>query len=235
MPTNRASELESKYYPAVAAWLKGAKGCFEADTNTGLRWARIDAVGLRDTGGSLSGGTEVVAIEVKRDGAPFGNSLGQAHSYSVYADRCYLAFHRTSTTPPSDAAIEMAAALGVGLIELRGRSRRPEITEVLGAPVGRPLEHLRLEVMEKLGYSICSLCRSAFRRGEKGAFRRNVRTTVPRAIADEKGLIYWLHEVAGRQGSAKRLDADEDAKPESIYQRRYLCPDCVWALFKDID
>lgn len=89
-----AATSELKLYPPVAKWLERYKGCFATGTNTGLRWARIDVIGLRDIGGHLSGSTEVIAIEVKRDGVSFGNALGQAHSYSVYADRCYLAYHR---------------------------------------------------------------------------------------------------------------------------------------------
>lgn len=229
---------ELTLYKPVAAWLKRRKGCFATGTNTGLHWARIDVLGLRDVGGHLSGSTEVVAVEVKRDGVPFGNALGQAHSYSVYADRCYLAYHRTKSVPPSDDAADMASALGVGLIEMTGSDSavaRPRISELLPAPSGTPIERLRLEVVERLGYSTCTICHSMFERGEGKRFRANVTTTAAKAITDNKGLIYWLDEVAERQVSPARTSRTSWTSTEMVYNRRYICPDCLRALFGDRD
>ena len=80
-------KAEKDYYEPVGKWAKRSLGCFDK----GLRHGRIDVIGLRDAGGRLSGRAEVVAIEVKRGNAPFATSVGQAHGYSIYADRCYLA------------------------------------------------------------------------------------------------------------------------------------------------
>ena len=103
------------------------------------------------------------------------------------------------------------------------------ISEVLTAPLREPLEGLRLEVIEKLHCSLCTVCGSLFRRGEKGkpfvnvARQQSARARhLERAVSEEKGLMYWLHEQAGRS-----------PKPTNdvVYHRRYVCPDCVAALF----
>ncbi len=40
--------------------------CFKTGLNTGLKYGRIDVVGVRDIGDDLSGEVEIIAIEVKR-------------------------------------------------------------------------------------------------------------------------------------------------------------------------
>jgi hypothetical protein len=220
--------LEKDYYPWVARWAQQTLGCFETGTDTGLRHGRIDVVGLRDTGGRLSGRAEVVAIEVKRGTQPFATSIGQASGYSIYADRCYLAEFRRRGFVGEELSI--AAQLGVGLIRISG-SKRLRIAEVSSAPLRAPLEGLRLEVIEKLHHSLCTICGALFRRGERRNFRANVvgqqssQRHVQRAVEQEKGLVYWLEEQAKRS---------PDSKKDVIYHRRYVCPDCIQALFAHV-
>ena len=167
-------EPENQLYPAVETWLKNRMGCYATGINTGIRYARIDAVGIRDVGGDLSGLSEVVAIEVKRGVTPFSNAVGQAHSYSVYADRCYLA--DSQTKPYSDEEIRIASHLGVGLLAISTNARGArQVKKILTAPVTRPLDGMRLLVAEKLGYSQCTICNSMFKRGEKAVGRRTSR------------------------------------------------------------
>ncbi len=217
---------EKELYPRVATWLKTAMKCYATGTDTGLRNARIDAIGIRDVGGDLSGSIEVIAVEVKRGVTPFGNAVGQAHSYSAYADRCYLA----GIVPFDDEKLRIASHLGVGLLSITTNARGArQVREILSAPLSRPLDGLRLEVVEKLGYSLCTLCRAVFKRGTKENWSENVSRarsqsgSLLRAVKSELGFVYWLEEASGR-----------DTRPRSrIYRRRYVCADCVWNLFRD--
>jgi hypothetical protein len=219
---------ERELYPRVANWAKRELGCFATGIDKGVRHGRIDVVGLRDTGGRLSGHSEVVAIEVKRGTQPFANAIGQATGYSIYADRCYLADVRPSGF--SDVEKSIALRLGVGLIEIRGSSHI-SVREVLTAPVREPLGGLRLDVIEKLNYSLCTLCGSLFERGDAGNWSAHVTREQPTkkrhmrdAVESEKGLVYWLTEPAERSV----LPQDES---ETSFHRRYVCADCMEALF----
>jgi len=218
---------EADLYPAVVKWLKKEQRCFEARANTGVQLGRIDAIGLRDTGRELTGDTELVAVEVKAGNQPFGTAAGQAHGYSAYADRCYLADLRTQ--PFSDDEKEIASHLHIGLIAIRQLARGFKVTEVLGAPRTLPIESRRLEVAEKLGYSRCTVCHSMFRRGTLVEWSANIRRqgirggALARAAEEEKGLVYWLTERDTRSGVARRLN----------YYRRYVCADCVSGLFSE--
>ncbi|MFN3256204.1 MAG: hypothetical protein ACE37B_10940 [Ilumatobacter sp.] len=219
---------ESDYYPRVARWAKDQLGCFHTAIDSGLKRGRIDVVGLRDVGGNLSGRSEVVSIEVKHGKQPFATAVGQASGYSIYADRCYLAEARPK--PFDDDEIAIASRLGVGLVHVTG-TQRIRVTEVVTAPVREPLEGLRLELLDKLGFSQCTLCSTLFARGDKKSWGKNIvrqserGTHIPRALDTDQGVMYWLHEQAARSS----------APDETIYHRRYLCPDCVYALFAHVD
>ena len=65
---------EKSLYPVVERWLKRHYRCFATGTNTGLRYSRIDVVGIRDVGGDLSGEVESIAVEVKRGTQPFATA-----------------------------------------------------------------------------------------------------------------------------------------------------------------
>jgi hypothetical protein len=219
---------ERDYYEPVARWAQRSLGCFAVGTDKGVRHGRIDVVGLRDAGGRLSGRTEVVAIEVKRGNQPFATTVGQALGYSIYAERCYLAEYRPNGY--TEDHVTIANRLGVGLIQLSGENR-VRIREVLSAPLREPLDGLRLEVIEKLDFSLCTICGSLFERGTEGSWGANVARQqsvrvrhLEKAVMDEKGIVYWLNEQANRsKGAVDNGDV--------IYHRRYLCPDCVAALF----
>lgn len=224
------ADTERSLYEPVAAWAERTLGCFATGTDKGLRHGRIDVIGLRDSGGRLSGRTEVISLEVKRGTQPFATSIGQASGYSIYADRCYLAEYRPRGFTDDEKVI--AQRLDVGLIQISG-TQRIRIREVLSAPLREPLEGLRLEVIEKLQYSLCNVCGSLFRSGDvregkARPFSRVVRqndagTQMSRAANQERGVVYWLWEQADRSRA--------DAGKQLYYHRRYVCPDCVQALF----
>jgi hypothetical protein len=59
---------EKDLYPLVEKWMKRHFLCFKTAINTGLKYSRVDVLGIRDVGGDLSGEVETIVIEVK--GAP---------------------------------------------------------------------------------------------------------------------------------------------------------------------
>jgi hypothetical protein len=81
---------EAGLYPTVERWMKKHFGCFKGKINVGLKYSRVDVLGVRDTGGDVTGEIEIIAIEVKRHGGVFATSSGQALRYRVYATRFIL-------------------------------------------------------------------------------------------------------------------------------------------------
>jgi hypothetical protein len=216
--------LEKELYDSVERFARKTLGCFAAAQNTGLRAGRIDVVGLRDIGGNLEGAGEVLAIEVKRGMQPFLVAVGQAAAYSVYADRCYLADIRPSGFTNEEKTI--AVRLGVGLLQIKV-GRRTAISEDLIAPTAAPLANLRLELIERLHFSLCTICTGFFERGADGQFRANVEAQKERgdyrkrAVDGGRGIMFWLDEQEGRRGTGDDV----------IRKRRYICKDCTRALF----
>lgn len=214
---------ESDLYPGVEKWARTHLGCWETGINTGPRVGRVDVVGVRDVGGDLSGRSEVIAIEVKAGVSAFATSAGQAHGYSVMADRCYLADLREPDVGYSADERLIAGRLGIGLLLIRPNGR---IDEVLTPPPAEPLEELRLQLIEKIGLALCSVCSTLFRRsdGAPGDFNRVVRgkpgeVGLAEAAAAEKGYMWWLGEAA--------TERETKTGRKLIYWRRYLCGDCV--------
>lgn len=167
-----------------------------------------------------------MAIEVKDGLARFAVSAGQAHGYSVVADRCYLAVLCDGFSP---VQVLIAGQLGVGLIRTwKTPSGQTRFEEVLNAPAGRPIDEMRLQAIEKLGLGECALCRTLFQRSaQTRADYKNVsRASRPGALAraadQERGLMWWLGDQAAVVG---RAQSDGQTRV-----RRYLCPDCAWAL-----
>jgi hypothetical protein len=224
--TGMRPERERDLYPRLARYAKERWHCFAMATDTGLQTARIDVVGLRHTGGKLSGGVEIVAIEVKAGNQPFATCAGQARAYGMYADRCYLAEWKEKEGFSPDE-IDIAGVLGIGLLRIGSR----RIDERLTAPRQAPIERFQLELLYRLGHARCTLCGSAFDLGQHGArteavSRSSSRGRVLQAARKGKGFVYWLEEVSVREGY-------EDSSG-LIYARRYLCPDCVSNLFGEL-
>ena len=219
------SELESALYPGVEKFVKKTFGCYAAGINVGLKMGRIDVVGIRDTGGDHVGRDELIAVEVKRGTQPFATCAGQTVGYSIFAEQCYLAEWRPKNPFTTDE-IAIASRLGIGLIQIKSQTN---MTVVLSAPTQTPIERLKTQLCDKLGYGKCTVCQSLFVRGTTPkkydkVVRQSANTSkaLVRAVELEKGLVYWLHHshemVNGETGS-------------TVYRRRFVCPDCVASLF----
>lgn len=225
-----ATPLERELYPLVTRWLTDSYGCFSAPaTDFGTSHGRIDVAGLRDLHGNLAGDTELVAVEVKRGRTPFLNAAGQARAYGVFADRIYLADMRRDSFTTEEVSI--ASSLDIGLLTVHPE-RRPRVAEVLTSPKQIPLQNLKLQIAEKMGFGQCSICRTIFKtrdgaplnlltrstyRGSKGLPPRRA---VARALEEERGLVWWLYEIDDRTHGR-----------DTAQVRRYGCHDCLVGLF----
>ncbi len=202
-------------------------GCWETRIKTNVRdVGEIDVLGVRYLGGDLSGQSELIAVEVKPSTSRFAVSAGQAHGYSVVADRCYLAAVCEEFSP---AQVMIAGRLGVGLIRIwQTAAGQTRFREVLTAPANQPVEELRLQAAERLGLAQCSLCQTLFRRyldkpeDYKRVHRSQGAGGLDTAAAADKGLVWWLFEQAAEFGRI--------APGDTTYLRRYLCPACTTAL-----
>jgi hypothetical protein len=92
--------------------------------------------------------------------------------------------------------------------------------------------HLRL--FEALRLGRCQLRDSIFEIGAAEGnnwYTKMTREDLPRAIKEEKGLIFWNREVAERK---RRLGIRGSKEDDTTWERRFFCPDCVWAVLKQL-
>ena len=186
-------DSESALYPVVAQWLKRHRHCFKTDMNTGLRFSRLDVVGVRDVVADLSGEVETISVEVKKGSTPFATASGQASGYRVYANLVYLAGARARSFSPEE--IDIVSHLGIGLIQISGR----ECREVPSGPYYKPIMRMNLLLLEKLALGHCRLCGCFFEMGAKNrCFSNLAREDIGKAIDRGKGLMFWNSIVGER-------------------------------------
>jgi hypothetical protein len=226
--TKKKVPLEKEYYPLVMRWLKRHFLCFKVASNKGLKYGRIDVIGIRDIGGDLSGEVETIAVEVKRGSTPFTSACGQTFGYSVYANRVYLADLREERFTQDETFI--ASNLGIGLIQIKGKKCR----EVLSSPFYSPIPNMQLRLFEALNLGRCQLCDSIFEIGAaegNNLYSKMIGENLKKAIEQEKGLIFWNREVAERKC---RLGIRGSKEDDVTWERRFFCPDCVDAVLKQL-
>jgi hypothetical protein len=212
----RRQSKEASLYPIVDRWMKRHFLCFRTAINKGLRFSRIDVIGIRDMGCDLASDVEAIAIEVKRGTEPFATACGQTLGYRVYAHRVYLADYRDASFSPDEVSI--ASSLGIGLIQIRKR----KCTEILSSPIYRPMPKLYYQLLERLALGRCQFCDNIFQIGDQKRWYGNVtRENIKKAIADGKGIIFWNSEISNRKA---KLGIRSD---KFIWERRFICPDCV--------
>jgi len=216
---------EKSLYPIVEKWMKKHFLCFKTAINTGLKYSRVDVLGIRDVGGDLSGEVETIVIEVKRGTEPFATASGQALGYKVYGNRVYLADYRQRSF--SQEEISIASHLGIGLIKIWGNS----CTEVLSSPYYSPITKLNLMLLEKMRLGICQFCGSVFETGsETTPYSKVAHESLSSAIRNNKGMVFWNREVAHRKN---KLGIRVSNRYET-YERRFICPDCMCYLVSQI-
>jgi hypothetical protein len=194
--------------------------------NKGLSYSRPDIIGIRDTGGNLSGEVQTIIIEVKKEREPFASTSGQTYGYSVYANRVYLAESRNDDFSVDE--MDIASHLGIGLIRIRGKTCH----EVLSSPSYNPITRLNLRLLETLGLGRCQLCDSLFEMGNPEnpwsnvIGREEAAYAVSKAIKKEKGLMFWSWKVAERKRKVGLTTVQKGFTDE----RRFICPECVMGI-----
>ena len=121
-------DAEKDLYPRVERWVKRCFRCFPTGIDKELKHSRIDVIGVRDSGGELSGQIEIIAVAVKKGASAFASASGQTLGYRVYANRVYLADVRE--TDFSHDELKIAGHTEIGLIQVKPK----RCTEVLSSP-----------------------------------------------------------------------------------------------------
>lgn len=192
--------------------------CFKTAMCKGLSYSIPDVIGIRDTGGNLSGEVQTIIVEVKKRGGPFASTSGQTLGYNVYANRIYLAESRDD--PFSVDEMDIASHLGIGLIQIQNSKCK----EILSSPFYTPIRRLNLRLLESLGLGRCRLCESFFETGNtKDHWANMIGEDTWKAIKKNKGLMFWRQEIAGRK---RKLGLTKIPKNYST-ERRFICPECV--------
>jgi len=175
-------------------------------TNTGIKGGQVDVVIVKAVFSDLLNDCEVISIEVKSSTENFLKSLGQTLGYSIFSDRCYLAARGDFT----NNEISIADKLGVGLIRIKGR----KCETVASSKLFKPLEYMKLKLLNKLNIHRCVICRSYF-------ILDDYSEKIQNAIKQKRNFVYWLFE----QDSLAYEKGLEDRK--LTYKRRYVCKDCI--------
>jgi hypothetical protein len=210
---------ERYYYPIVQRFLKDDLGCFVTAKTTGVQGVGLaDVVGVRDIGGEFHGGVELIAVEVKLTTDNFGKSLGQAHGYSLFANKCYLAVPLSRQSFSAEQR-EEAAHLGVGLIRIGGW-RKKHNEEVLTPRSGEPIEALRLKTLDRLGYYECAICGTLI-----GPPRDSDYSRVPQTALRDGKVLYYGRQIKDGQKIRRLLFMRR--RTEAVQRQTYICADCV--------
>jgi len=199
---------ESKLWPIVEKFTKQHFRCFKTGINKGLQnFGTVDIIGIKRIIKDVGSSNEIIAIEVKTESSKFCKKVGQALGYSIFANRCYLAVYFNGKDKFTDDQKNIANKLGVGLIEIRGKKCK----EVLTSPYYQTLESLSLPFIWRLHIVKCQICNIFFD-------VKNLSRNFTKSVNNDKSYVYWLENLS------KELKED---KRTQIYQRRYICSDCI--------
>ena len=217
-------QTNEKYlYPLVEKWMKRHFLCFKTAINKGLKYSRIDVLGVRDTRGDLSGDIETIAIEVKIGTVTFATACGQTLGYKVYVNRVYLAEMRNEQFSPEELSI--TSNLGIGLIYINGNRCK----EVLSSPYYQPITQLNLKLLENIALGQCRICGCFFEIGnlDKNVYSKLQRQNLKQAVQKQKGMMFWNYEV----GDRKNKFQIRRSKGDIVYERRFICNQCIEVFF----
>ncbi len=214
--------LESKLYKTIESFAAEYFGCRTVKQQVGTKFGKVDVVGLKENHGDLESMSEIIAIEVKEEKASFLQAVGQTCAYSIYAHRCYLAFKKRNTNEFTYDEIDIADQLGVGLIEVKSNTCNVISTSKLFSPQERYV----LQILKKLGYFKCVLCRGTYHMKDiSDVSSRKIYLEddpsyygkLKKAIETRKNVRYHLFELP------QILEDDR----KYVYDKRFICKDCI--------
>ena len=213
---------EKSLYPAVSEFLKNELGCTETKYNAGTSYGLIDVLGFRERKSYFASQAEVVAVEVK-EGTRLLNYIGQAVAYSLYSHRVYLALKRPDGRRMTQDEIDVSSRIGVGLLSI---SCENKINLVATSNEFDPEHYRLLQVIDKLGYFECTICRSYYPKSRtikvnvdgkiNVAENRKYPGKLFEAVKSRRDAMYWLYELAENHG----------VETQYTYDKRFLCKDC---------
>ena len=225
----RKKRQEVKYYDSILRWLfengyyvgqgmvrRGKPFWYK---NLGAK-ARADVVGVKNVGNEYVDNIEIGVVEVKD--APIKlRYIEQAHGYSIFAHKCYLA------TPYefSEENKSMANNFGVGLLKINKEKKRRreffgiqkyffDVEEVLSPQTMEPNEAEMKKFLATLSIVQCTICQCY----------------VFHWVRDEKLPTSVKTLIRGKQLSEMVYGAGFpfEVKPPKGYRTyRYICLDCL--------
>jgi hypothetical protein len=215
---------ERQFYDKVVKFLGQEFGCFEVKKEVGTALGIIDVLGIRRVSKDLAFRYELISVEVKEQNARYLNSVGQALAYSVCTHRCFLAYHMPRSRKFSQAEMDIADHFGIGLISL-SKSKEPKL--VRSSSLFNPKIEYTTWLIDKLDQFTCALCGGIFKQVEI------VNINQPGKIipTDNSSYLGKLGEAITKRKNAKwflfEMAEEMGEKRGYIYDRRYLCKDCV--------
>lgn len=217
---------EREYYPIVRKWLekKGyycggyihdRKGNPIYYQDKGTKRLRVDVAGIKDVGSLVSNEIEVVAIEVRDTKNVRVRDIQDAHAYTRYAHKCYLA--TTAVIRSQDKRDPQK--FGIGLLQIKGH----RIQEILSPQIKTPDFSMMLKFLKVLEVAKCSLCGTFFetyiiRNEGYQSFHRLIRPKYFKAAHDNPDVDV--------------LDPNELKGLKTAYKTyRYICRTCMEEFF----
>jgi hypothetical protein len=124
--------------------------------NIGLGGVIPDVIGIKDVGSRFEPEVEIIAVEVKEKLPNYrSRHMDQARRASLFAHKVFLAAPREFT--PEE--VELAVKEKVGLFELQLDHKRGKLKLIVPSPVFEPSESKVVEIMRRLEFYKCSICR----------------------------------------------------------------------------
>ena len=219
---------EKRFYPIVRKWLEkegyycggfieNSKGKPIYFQDKGTARLRIDVAGAKSIGSRVEDEIEVVAVEVRNISNVQYRDLEDAHAYSQYAHKCYLA----TTGEVDDQDKKDSHKLGIGLLEI-GKNK---VKEILSPQPKTPDYAKMMHFLNVLEVAKCPICGPFFEtyvvKADKfKSYQRLTRPKYFKAVHDyPKVDVLDIHEL-------KKLG--EDYKTH-----RFICKPCIEELFSD--
>ena len=216
---------ERQYYDLIAkSFLAKELKCFDSKREIGTTMGQVDVVGIKELSSDFKSTTELVAVEVKDENAPFLNSIGQAFAYSIYAHRCYLAFKKGRGKRFTQEEVDIASQFGVGLVEIRSK-RKIEVVSI--SKQFEPKQHYVHYFYSKLGYFSCAICNGTYAHRDITRINKKQHISpsednkylgnIERVIKQHRNALYFLYTLFDQRGDQRT----------NVYDKRYICKDCI--------